>query len=29
MVLNCKSAQAPFQHISQLENDCKTTVPPN
>ncbi len=26
MMLNCKSTQAPFQHISQLEKDCKTNV---
>jgi urease accessory protein UreE len=29
MMLNCKSPQAPFQNISQMENDCETTVTPN
>jgi hypothetical protein len=26
MMLSCDSAQAPFQRITQLENDCKTTL---
>jgi hypothetical protein len=25
MMLNCKSDEAPFQRISQVENDCKPT----
>jgi hypothetical protein len=27
MMFNCKSAQATFQRISQLEKDRKTTAP--